>query len=204
MIRKLLWWLFALLMIALALWVFRFPLLRAIGDLLIKNDKIHHADAIYVLGGASVDRGNAAAELMKNRSAPVAFCTGENIPQSLLGEGLLLTEGRLTTNVMLRNGVLEEQVFPIEKGTSTWDESHIILDHARKIPADTIILVTTDFHSRRVGRVFRAPFRKSGITVMVHGAPSSTYDAKRWWESEEGLLMVNNEYVKSIYYWLKY
>jgi uncharacterized SAM-binding protein YcdF (DUF218 family) len=200
--RKLIWWFFALLLVVLALWFFRYPLLRATGNVLIKNDPLHHADAIYVLGGASVDRGVAAAELLQKGLAPIAYCTGENIPQSLLGEGLLITEAQLTTNVMLHEGA--QDVLPIPEGTSTWDESHIILDHARQLAADTIIVVTTDFHSRRVGRVFRSPFRKAGITVLVYGAPASVYDAQRWWETEEGLLMVNNEYVKLLYYWLKY
>jgi hypothetical protein len=30
------------------------------------------------------------------------------------------------------------------------------------------------------------------------------YDPERWWDTEEGLLMVNNEYVKLLYYALKY
>jgi len=38
----------------------------------------------------------------------------------------------------------------------------------------------------------------------VQAAPSSEYDVNAWWNSEQGLLMVNNEYVKTLYYLLKH
>ena len=202
--RKLLWSLVTIVMLLLAVWVFRFPLLRAAGDLLISSDPIVPADAIYVLGGASLDRGTAAAELLDQGIAPKAFCLGELVPQSLIGEGLDIPEGQLIANVMLRAGADPAKVEVIRKGTSTWEESEAILVHAIAQGSDTVMIVSTDFHSRRVGMVFRDRFRKEGIKVLVYGAPSSEYDSRRWWESEQGLMMVNNEYVKLIYYWLKY
>ncbi len=202
--RKLLWSLVTLVMLLLALWIFRFPLLRATGNLLISSDPPVPADAIYVLGGASLDRGTAAVELLNDGIAPIAFCLGELVPQSLEGEGLFIPEGQLIANVMLRAGADPAKVEVILEGTSTWEESEAILDHAIENAFDTVMIVSTDFHSRRVGMVFRDRFRKQGIKVYVHGAPSSEYDSRRWWESEQGLMMVNNEYVKLIYYWLKY
>src|SRR5690606_2321468 len=150
------------------------------------------------------DRGRAAAEWLDRDLAPEAYCLGKNIPQVMEAAGMMNNEGMLTADMMIRSGADPERVHVFAEGTSTWEESEAILDHALQLGFDSITVLTTDFHSRRVGRVFRAPFRKNGITVLVHGAPSSQYDSRRWWESEEGLLMVNNEYVKSLYYWLKY
>lgn len=65
-------------------------------------------------------------------------------------------------------------------------------------------MVSTEFHLRRVRWVFRRNFKGTGITVLVQPAQSRRYDAARWWASEEGLLMVNNEYVKLAYYLLRY
>ncbi len=202
--RKLLWSLVTLVMLLIALWIFRIPLLRATGNFLISSDPLVPADAIYVLGGASLDRGIAAADLLNEGIAPIAFCLGELVPQSLEGEGLDIPEGQLIANVMLRAGADPQKVKVIREGTSTWEESEAILEHAIGNAYDTIMVVSTDFHSRRVGMVFRDRFRKKGIKVLVHGAPSSEYDSQRWWKSEEGLMMANNEYVKLIYYWMKY
>lgn len=201
---RLFWALISLIMILAAVWLFRFPLLRATGNFLISSDPLITTDAIYVLGGASLDRGLAAAQLLDQGIAPVAYCLGELVPQSLEGEGLDIPEGQLIANVMIRAGSDPAHVNVIREGTSTWEESEAILASALQAGYDTIVVVTTDFHSRRVGMVFNKRFRKEGIKVLVHGAPSSEYDSQRWWESEQGLMMVNNEYVKLAYYWLKY
>jgi uncharacterized SAM-binding protein YcdF (DUF218 family) len=198
------WTLITLVMVLLAVYMLRYPLLRATGNFLITSDPLLPSKALYVLGGASIDRGIAATHALHAGVAPGAWCLGELVPQSLKAEGIMIAEGQLTANVMLREGAPRERVGVIPIGTSTWDESHAILQHALENRFDTITIVTTDFHTRRVGMVFRKPFRHEGVTVLVHGAPSSQYDNQRWWLTEEGLLMVNNEYVKLMYYLLKY
>jgi hypothetical protein len=40
--------------------------------------------------------------------------------------------------------------------------------------------------------------------VLLHGAPASSFQESSWWTSEEGLIMLNNEYVKLAYYHIKY
>ncbi len=201
---RFIWPLIVIIVLFTVIWLFRFPILRATGDLLINNDPAVRTHALYVLGGAPADRGRAAAEWLDRDLAPKAYCLGKNIPQVMEAAGMMYNEGMLTADMMVRSGADPDRVHVLAEGTSTWEESHAILEHALQLGFDSITVLTTDLHSRRVGRVFRAPFRKNGITVLVHGAPSSQYDPQRWWENEEGLLMVNNEYVKLMYYWLKY
>jgi uncharacterized SAM-binding protein YcdF (DUF218 family) len=202
--NRLLWFVLALFMGGLAVYVLRFPLLRATGNFLISSDPIQPVDAVYVLGGSSLDRGLAGHAVLQQGVAPVVYCLGANIPSSLEAEGLMITEGQLTTNVMLRAGSDPRRVRPLPEGTSTQEEAIAILAHARQLGMDTIMVISTHHHTRRVGMVFRRRFREQGIHVVLLGAPSSQYDAQRWWEREEGLLMVNNEYVKLLYYMLKY
>jgi uncharacterized SAM-binding protein YcdF (DUF218 family) len=196
--------LLTMLVVVLALFMLRYPLLRATGNFLISSDPLRPAKAMYVLGGAAIDRGVAAAIEIRSGMVPVAWCMGEMVPTSLEARGIMVNEGELTAGIMLREGAPEEKVRVIPIGTSTWDESLAILDHAMENRYDTITILTTDFHSRRVGMVFKRPFRREGIVVQVQGAPSSRYDNQQWWLTEEGLLMVNNEYVKLVYYLLKY
>ena len=42
------------------------------------------------------------------------------------------------------------------------------------------------------------------IEVLLSGCSHSFYDENFWWESEEGMIMVNNEYMKLLYYYLNY
>lgn len=186
------------------LWAFRYTLLRATGDMLIDQDKELHADAIYVLGGSPIERGREAARLLGANKADLAFCTGENYYPLLAAEGIDLTEAELSQNAMLRTGADSSKVSLLQTGTSTWEEAGVILAHATANSYDTITVVSTEFHLRRVKRVLRKQGKGKGITVLVRGAYSDRYDSNRWWQSEEGLLMVNNEYVKLMYYLWKY
>ena len=79
-----------------------------------------------------------------------------------------------------------------------------MLYHSKSQGFDTIVLVTTDFHTRRVRKVFEQRFAGSGIEIRVKAAPSSDYTVHEWYRSEQGLLMVNNEYVKTLYYAITY
>ncbi len=185
-------------------WGFRLPLLRGLGSFLIVEDEPTHADAIYVLGGAPFDRGTHAATLLARGAAPLAYTTGSNHSSILKSEGRLVTEADLSRSAAMRAGAAAQHVLPFPYGTSTFEEAQGVLYHAQRFHLDTIIVLTTDFHTRRVGKVFRKRFQGSGIHVLVASAPASEYQADQWWESEQGLLMVNNEYVKSLFYALKY
>ncbi|MEZ4740098.1 MAG: YdcF family protein [Flavobacteriales bacterium] len=193
-----------LIALAVIMWAFRFPLLRGLGNFLIHEDDSCRADVIYTLGGSPLDRGVFTALLLQQGCAQRAYCTGENIPGSYKAEGRSVTEAELTRTAAIREGALPTQVLPYPYGTSTWEEAAGVLHHARSIGVDTILLVTTDFHTRRVNKVFEERFEGSGITVLVKAAPSSDYEVDEWYRTEQGLLMVNNEYVKTLYYAITY
>ena len=194
----------ALLILAAMLWAFRVPVMRGMGTYLITPDDLVASDAIYVLGGSPLERGAEGARLWAAGVAPVVVCTGSNVPSALTAVGAERTEAELSRDVALAHGADADAVELLQVGTSTWEEAEAVLQHARMQGHTNIVVVSTEFHLRRVRRVFRKHFAGSGITVRVHGAASLVYDPARWWTSEEGLLMVNNEYVKLLYYQLKY
>lgn len=196
-------WSLAFLGLVLITWLGRESLLRRAGYFLICDDGPRHGDALYVLGGAAFDRGTRAAELLHRGVAPVAYCTGSTISQNYKAEGRELTEADLTRLAAVRAGASPLHILPLPYGTSTFEEAQGVLFHARSIKADTIIVLSTDFHTRRVGNVFRKRFKGSGIQVWVMSAPSTEYETDGWWKTEQGLLMVNNEYVKTLFYLLK-
>lgn len=202
--RRVLRWATAIVVLLVVLWSFRLSLLRALGDHLIDPDPLVSADAVYVLGGAPVERGIAAARLLRNGQVPKAYCVGGVVHPVLEAEGIRLTDAALGRRVMVRAGADSTRVGELPVGTSTWEEAGAILDHAVAQGFDTVMVVSTEFHVRRVKRVFRKRLEGRPITVVVRPAASLRYDSAQWWRSEEGLLMVNNEYVKTIYYWLNY
>ncbi len=192
------------LLVVMLLWSMRIPLLRGIGQLLIVEDAPVHADVVYALGGSSLDRGHELALLLQRGVAPIGVTTGSNLSNALEAYGLEVTEASLTATAARRAGAPSTRIDTLVMGTSTWEEAAAVLDDARRRGADTIAVITTEFHTRRVERVFRKRFEGSGITVLIHGAHASDYEPERWWASEEGLIMVNNEYMKLLYYAIAY
>jgi uncharacterized SAM-binding protein YcdF (DUF218 family) len=197
-------WLVVLVVVLLLVVVFRERVLHAAGAFLINEDVVEHADVIYVLGGAPFDRGSYAAGMLAAGVAPIAYTTGSNFSSILKAEGREVSEAELSRMAAIRAGASPQRILPFPYGTSTFEEAQGVLHHAQRLQVDTIVVLTTDFHTRRVGKVFRKRFEGTGIHVLVASAPSSDYDADRWWASEQGLLMVNNEYVKTLFYALKY
>jgi uncharacterized SAM-binding protein YcdF (DUF218 family) len=132
------------------------------------------------------------------------IATGSNIPGVMEGEGIMLNEAVLSKRAALRAGADSTRIRLIEAGTSTWEEAALIHADATEQRFDTVLVVSTEFHLRRVSRVFRKRFAGSSVHLRFVAANSLVYDSDSWWTSEEGLLMVNNEYVKLLYYLVKY
>lgn len=185
-------------------YVFRHAILRGMGDLLVTEDPLIHADAIAVLGGASLERGAEAARLYRLGWAPEVICTSGMVPTIYQAENIDRNEAEVTRDVAIRQGVPAAHCTAIEEGTSTKEEADVILARMRALHADTLIVVSSRFHLRRVGFVFRKRFADQGFTVVLRGARSRQFDEERWWRKEEGLMMCQNEYVKLLYYWWKY
>jgi len=182
----------------------RHAILRGLGAFLVTEDALVHADAIVVLGGASLERGAEAARLYRAGWAPAVYCTSGMVPTIYQAENIDRNEAEVTRDVVIRQGVPADRCFAIEQGTSTKEEADAILAHKMDPSVDTLIVVSSRFHLRRVGFVFRRRFAERGITVVLRGAASTQFDEARWWDKEEGLMMCQNEYVKLLYYWWKY
>lgn len=190
--------------LAVLLFLFRYPLMRFAGNNLIQEAPLAKADALFALGGNPYDRGTEAARLLDEGWAPVAYCTGESEPVNLAALDIAISEGELTAKRMVTCGTPQRRVIPIKKATSTWEESIALLELCQQQQFDTVIVLSDKFHTSRIQWVFDRQFAGSDIHVIVRGAPSTRYSEATWWESEYGLIMVNNEYIKKMYYWLKY
>lgn len=196
--------LLALVILAGLAFLMRVPLMRATGEFLVREDAPRSCDAVYVLGGAAQERGEKGARLLLEGVTPVVWCTGSQVPRSLEQLGLAWTEAELSRRAAISIGADSSLVHALPIGTSTQEEAEGVIAHALAHGYGSIGVVSTEFHTRRVGRVFRKRAKGTGVKVRVFAAESEVYDREHWWASEQGLLMVNNEYVKLLYYWLKY
>lgn len=209
-------------LVGLLIFLLRTPILIGLGNFLISVDSLENADAIFVLGGDSYDRGNTALQLFNAGYSDKIVCLGENIPLIFKTIGLTYAESELTRfhlistfncfNIPTRNNTPPEEktalpdssVIVLKIGTSTKEEVSAIIQYCNEKKLKKIILVSSKFHTRRVRMASSKKFKKENIGLIIAGAGSSVYEEEEWWKSEEGLIMVNNEYMKLIYYLLKY
>lgn len=191
-------------LILLLLFIFRAPILRGLGNWLIEEDTLQKADIIVQLGGNPFERAVKVEELFKKGYAPLIVTTGSNQSVALQALDIHLTEAENSKQGLIHRGVTDSLIYTLNQGTSTLEEAKALKKFALEKRYKKIILVTAKFHTARVHKYFNREFEGSGITIMVCGAKPLKYQTSTWWKSEEGLLMVFNEYVKSVYYWWNY
>lgn len=192
-----------LVLLAVLLVIFHGHLLRFAGNLLICEDNMEKVPALFVLSGDPWDRGNEAVRLFKKGFAEKIICTGENVPRLFLIADIQYPESELTKMNILSQGVPSEKVILLNKGTSTKEEAGHILEYCRQNNIKKLAVVSTKFHTRRIRNTFSKKFKEAGMELIIRGAPSSAYSEDRWWQNEDGLIFVNNEYIKIMYYWMK-
>ncbi|CAN5321768.1 hypothetical protein BH09BAC1_BH09BAC1_21550 [soil metagenome] len=202
--RKRIWIPVVVILLLVCLFLFRYPIMRGLGSFLIATDEPQQVPVAFVLSGGPFDRGTEGAKLFKQNLADTIICTGESIPQDVFALGMVYTEGAISKVVMTNQGVPEANIKLIEEGTSTLEESEIILAYCKATGLTKIGIVSTKFHTRRIRGVFKDKFKDAGIEVVIFGAPAAAYHEETWWENEHGLISLNNEYIKILYYWIKY
>lgn len=185
-------------------YLFRFQILRALGNHLIVEDELSQSDAVFVLSGNSYDRGNEAARIHLAGYAPLVVCLGGETSGVLEDYGLLVKNCDIIRKVVLKAGVDSSRVETLCKGSSTYEEFQAIGEYCKQRGMKKVIVVSSDFHTRRIDSFFRGRMEEQGVEMVLRGASSSNFDEQEWWKSEEGLIFLNNEYVKYFYYLLKY
>jgi uncharacterized SAM-binding protein YcdF (DUF218 family) len=161
---------------------------------LIREDRPAPADAIVVLAGDGFgNRILKAAELVRNGYAPLVLVSG---PEGLYG----FNEAELAIPYAERAGYPASWFLPVPHSyTSTSGEAQALAPELRRRGVRTCLLVTSDYHTRRAGRIFRAAAPE--IRFYVIAAPYPNFHPDSWWRSREGLKIVFLEWEKTIASW---
>ena len=177
---------------------------------LITEAPLEKADTIVVLGGSATykERTREAAKLFFEGRAPRILITNDNQqgPWSSADQRNLFFYER-SLEELKRAGVPPESVevlmTPVE---STFDETQVVRDYAQQHGLHSILIVTSAYHSRRALWVFSKVFRDTGIQVGLISAQrkEETPTPFMWWLTLKGWKSVPTEYVKMIYYVIKY
>jgi len=193
-------WLLVVLVVCILVFVvylLRVPLLRAFGDWWVVSDRLEKAQAIVVLGGDSTgsDRVQRAVTLYREGWAPRLVVSGPAVRT-------YLSEAELMQREALKLGVPQDKLLVVPHTTTSTLEEAL---HLRKVFAEhglrRVIVVTSNFHARRVRRIFRKLLREHGTQVWVDAAADRRFVPERWWQEREGRAVLLLEILKTIYAW---
>ncbi len=168
----------------------RHPIMRYAADFWIVDEPAAHADAIIVLGDDNfyADRATHAAELYRQGVAEVVVGSGRRLrPNAGISE--------LMEHDLVERGVPKEKIVRFAHDANSTAEEAILLAHfAESHKWRSVILVTSNYHTRRARYIFQKEF-PAGITVSVASARDGDFDPGRWWEKRKSVKLFSQELV---------
>jgi uncharacterized SAM-binding protein YcdF (DUF218 family) len=174
----------------------RHPLLRFAGQSLVVEDPLEKSDAIIILSDDNfyADRATRAAELFRQKLAPVVVASGIRLrPNAGIAE--------LMTHDLIERGVPRENILPFpQDADNTREEAQVLQKLVREKNWKSVIVVTSNYHTRRANYIFGKIFANS-VTVRMAAARDADYDPQHWWEHRKSVKHYFHEIVGGVVSW---
>ena len=175
--------------------VFHAQILTALGAYLVQAGPPQKADAALVLAGDGWgNRILAAAQFDREGFVPKVLVSG---PDGAYG----LHDCDLAIPFAVKHGYPESYFVHLENSArSTVEEAQAALPVIRGMGLQRILVVTSNYHTRRAGAIYRklAP----DLTILVVAAPDQKFTAAGWWRNREGQKTFLVEWEKTVANWL--
>jgi uncharacterized SAM-binding protein YcdF (DUF218 family) len=161
------------------------------GRALVDASAPKKADIAVVLAGDYDGRRILeAAQLVREGYVPQVLVSG---PRSLYG----FYECDLAIPFAVKRGFPDEYFLRApNEARSTREESQAVAAALRSKGVKSLILVTSDYHTRRAARLFRKALPEISISVVA--APNTNWELRRWWQHREGQKAVFMEWTKTL------
>jgi uncharacterized SAM-binding protein YcdF (DUF218 family) len=166
-----------LIVVCAILYFARHPLMRFAAEAWLIEDPLQRADALMVLSDDNFygDRATRATELYRQGLAPLVVASGRKLrPYAGIAE--------LMKHDLIERGVPEDKIIPLSHDVAnTREEAQDLRRLAAQHHWRSVIVVTSNYHTRRARYIFRRIFPRD-ITVAIASARDNDFDPERWWE----------------------
>lgn len=195
--------------VLLSAWIAVAPFLA---DSLIADRQLDRADAIIILSGAAdyAQRARGGADAFNTGAAPRIFITDDNQrggwDDNEKGNPYFVERMQ---SALIGHGVPLSAIERIPGQVSgTADEAESVIRIARERDYESLLIITSDYHSRRALWTFEhvAKSESPELTIgLMRTQSGDKYpDRYTWWLTPRGWRTVGAEYVKFCWYWLFY
>jgi uncharacterized SAM-binding protein YcdF (DUF218 family) len=179
-------------------------LIPNLGQWLVAEDDLQASDMIVVLMGSVTDRILQAVDIYNERySDKLVLVNSYRFDYDIFVErGVEIPPGnaQLSKMAAIDLGVPEENILILEgNAKSTQDEALIIREYIRNNKKiESIILVTSKYHSGRAKKIFRKALSGLDREISIYSSPSKydPFNASQWWKNREDIKWVVLEYLK--------
>lgn len=186
--------LLGLVVFVFVLYLIRAPILRGFVEWWIVDEALQGSEAIVVLGGDSIfgDRVRHAVELYRRGWAPRLVLSGRTL-RANFNEVELMRPEALDLGVP-RRAILS---FP-QNASSTLEEAMALRRYLAEENIRRIVVVTSNYHTRRARMIFRRVFRGTGVDLQLSAANDVGFDPRRWWEDRSSRNQLLLELIKTV------
>jgi uncharacterized SAM-binding protein YcdF (DUF218 family) len=171
-----------------AVYLARRPLLRFAGEGWIIEDPLVRSDAIIVLSDDNfyADRATRAAELLRQGMAPLVVASGRRLrPYAGVAE--------LMEHDLVERGVPRDKILRLaHDAANTREEAQLLERQAVERKWRSVIVVTSNYHTRRARYIFTHVFPAS-TAVRVTGARDGDFDPEHWWQKRVSIKELTRE-----------
>jgi uncharacterized SAM-binding protein YcdF (DUF218 family) len=163
------------------------------GNILVSSEAPAPAEAIVVLAGDwNGERVIAAGELARKGLAPTVLVSG---PMELYG----VNEADLAIDFAVKKGYSRTLFQPFYNDSfSTSDESTALKRELLRRGMRDVMVVTSNFHTARAGRMLRRTMAGSGVTIHMIAAEDRFFHPDSWWKTREARKTFYYEFTKTI------
>jgi uncharacterized SAM-binding protein YcdF (DUF218 family) len=191
--RKLLWFivlfffLFCVLLTGI-MWFFRDEIYYFLISRLIVSDTLEKCDCVVALGGEKI-RKNEAVRLFREG----------------YGKKIIFTGFEVTKDDYERYGLNKsEYIYPVKNAFNTYEEAMVVKEVAKKYNFQSVMIVTSFYHSRRASETFKNILGKENIRVIIHPVFWKNFDIKDWTKNSYLRKAVIIEWLGIYYYRFEY
>lgn len=173
-----------------ALYVVRHPIFRFVAESWVVEDPLDSgkADALMVLSDDNfyADRATRASELFREGRASLVVASGRQLrPNAGIAE--------LMEHDLIERGVPKDKILRfVVDGDSTREEATALAKLAKIKRWRRVIVVTSNYHTRRARYIFRTIFPQD-IDIRVASARDADFDPESWWQKRKSAKLLVRE-----------
>lgn len=168
-----------------------------IGRFLVVSGPLNRSDAIVVLDGDSSrdERLLHAIKLWQSGYAPRIVLSAK-LAEWQSYEDYPEWRHAVKLNTLPKDSLL----VAVHDADSTKEEAEALLPFVQKHGYKTVIIVTSNYHTRRTKKVFQGQWKGTGISLSISASPCFQFHPDEWWRHRADSRTFFFEFSKTLWY----